>query len=135
MGEGPTGQSKEWVASNAALSNPTIAPIIDIIDNAQRAGTVRTLDMRKLVARSLSGLQSGGPLSPSPNNAQAQQPPFPAVSLPGTPASPADQSLLKTLTTLLTSLQAKGIPAFAALDDFDAKQKIRQKSRKIGSKP
>ena len=134
VGEGPTGQSKEWVASNAALSNPTIAPIIDIIDNAQRAGTVRTLDMRKLVARSLSGLQSGGPLAP-PSPISAQQPPFPAISSPGTPTSPADQSLLKNLTTLLTSLQEKGIPAFVALDDFDAQQKIRQKSRKIGSKP
>ena len=134
VGEGPTGQSKEWVASNAALSNPTIAPIIDIIDNAQRAGTVRTLDMRKLVARSLSGLQSGGPLTPS-SPISAQQPPFPAISSPGITTSPADQSLLENLTTLLTSLQENGIPAYVALDDFDAKQKIRQKSRKIGSKP
>ncbi|MGN0089418.1 MAG: hypothetical protein ACI36Z_00455 [Alloprevotella sp.] len=134
VGEGPTGQSKEWVASNAALSNPTIAPIIDIIDNAQRAGTVRTLDMRKLVARSLSGLQSGGSLSQS-SPISAQQPPFPAISSPGITTSSADQSLLKNLTTLLTSLQENGIPAFVALDDFDAQQKIRQKSRKIGSKP
>ena len=30
VGEGPRGRSKEWVASNAALENPTIAPLIDV---------------------------------------------------------------------------------------------------------
>ena len=32
VGEGPAGQSKEWVASHAAVSNPTVAPILDILD-------------------------------------------------------------------------------------------------------
>ena len=31
VGEGPRGKSKEWVASNAALENPTIAPLISLI--------------------------------------------------------------------------------------------------------
>ena len=47
VGEGGYGHSKEWVASNAAVENPTVAPFIDIIDRAQRAGTIRTLDMNK----------------------------------------------------------------------------------------
>ena len=41
VGEGPFGQSKEWVASNAAVSNPTVAPILDILDKSQQAGTIR----------------------------------------------------------------------------------------------
>ena len=38
VGEGPAGHSKEWVASNAAIENPTVAPLIDVIDKAQRTG-------------------------------------------------------------------------------------------------
>ena len=131
VGEGPTGQSKEWVASNAAISNPTVAPIIDIIDKAQRAGTVRTIDLRKFMISQVSGRQSGGSLSPS-----LQQPTSPYTPLQqATSSSPSlSPSLIQDLTTVLSSLQEKGIKSYVALDDFDAQQKIRQKSRKIGSK-
>lgn len=47
VGEGPAGSSKEWVASNEAVKNPTIAPILSILDQAQQAGTIRTLDFNK----------------------------------------------------------------------------------------
>lgn len=35
------------MASNAALENPTIAPLINLMDAAQRAGQIRTFDMSK----------------------------------------------------------------------------------------
>ena len=47
VGEGP--KSREWVASNAAVSNPTIAPILDLLDRHQQAGTIRTLDLNRLL--------------------------------------------------------------------------------------
>ncbi|MGL4326340.1 MAG: hypothetical protein ACRCS7_02550, partial [Tannerellaceae bacterium] len=48
---------REWVASNDAVSNPTIRPFIDLLDSAQRKGTIRTLDFSKVVVQ---GRQSGG---------------------------------------------------------------------------
>ena len=133
VGEGPTGQSKEWVASNAAVTNPTVAPILDIIDKAQRAGTVRTLDLRKFVISRISGRQSGGTISVSPVPASGAAATVPGSFAAGQPSS-LSPSLIKDLTTVLSSLKEKGIKSFVALDDFDAQQKLRQKSRKIGSK-
>ncbi|GAB6121004.1 hypothetical protein [Dysgonomonas termitidis] len=60
VGEGPAGQSREWVASNAAYKNPTIRPIIDLIDAEQRAGTVSTVDMNRLIRARMAGLDTGG---------------------------------------------------------------------------
>jgi hypothetical protein len=60
VGEGPAGQSREWVASNAAYKNPTIRPIIDLIDAEQRAGTVSTVDMNRLIRARMAGFDTGG---------------------------------------------------------------------------
>ena len=61
-----------------------------------------------------------------------------AATVPGSFAagqsSPLSPSLIQDLTTVLSSLKEKGIKSYVALDDFDAQQKLRQKSRKIGSK-
>ena len=124
VGEGPTGKSKEWVASNAALANPTVAPLIDIIDRAQRVGNISTLDMRKyLLQRQTRGLESGGSVSPS-------------STIGGTAIVPAslDLALVQRLYAVLEHIDTHGIPAYVALDEFDAEQKRREQSRKIGSK-
>ena len=133
VGEGPTGQSKEWVASNAAVTNPTVAPIIDIIDKAQRAGTVRTLDLRKFMISQISGRQSGGTITASPVPASGAAATVPGSFAAGQPSA-LSPSLIQDLTTVLSSLKERGIKSYVALDDFDAQQKLRQKSRKIGSK-
>lgn len=124
VGEGPTGRSKEWVASNAALNNPTVAPLIDIIDRAQRVGQISTLDMRKyLMQRQVRGYASGG-------STTMAQPPMGAAS----PTLADHSQLAERLYTVLSDLQNNGIPAYVALDEFDAKQKLREQSRRIGSK-
>lgn len=123
VGEGPTGRSKEWVASNAALNNPTVAPLIDIIDRAQRVGQISTLDMRKyLMQRQLRGAEDGGRIT--------------TPSLPQTTIQTIsmDTQLMQRLTTVLEKIDERGIPAFVALDEFDAEQKRREQSRRIGSK-
>lgn len=70
VGEGPAGKSMEWVAGNEAYSNPTIRPIIDLIDAEQRAGTVATVDMNRLIRARMAGFDTGGFVS-SPSGQQA----------------------------------------------------------------
>lgn len=62
VGEGSRGRSKEWVASNAALENPTIAPLINLMDAAQRAGQIRTFDMSKYLM-AMQGRALGGSIA------------------------------------------------------------------------
>ena len=122
VGEGGYGHSKEWVASNAAVENPTVAPIIDIIDRAQRAGKIRTLDMNKFLIQQASGRASGGSLTPTVNDVR----PLAQDSF--------KDSLIKRLTDVLDRISVEGIPASVALDELEQKQQLRDKARKYGSK-
>lgn len=45
----------EYVIPAAGLSNPTLAPIIANIENARRAGTLRSIDFRAAVPRAYAG--------------------------------------------------------------------------------
>ena len=47
----------EFIASAPAVRNPTVKPILDIIDMAQRSGTIRSLNLSALVS---AGRQAGG---------------------------------------------------------------------------
>ena len=120
VGEGGYGHSKEWVASNAAVENPTIAPFIDIIE---RAGTIRTLDMNKFLVQQAQGRASGGYI---PSNSVT-------ASTPLTPDTQKDE-LIRRLTNVLDRLSEEGIPASVTLDDFDRKQQLRNRARKFASK-
>ena len=125
VGEGGYGHSREWVASNAAVENPTVAPVIDIIDRAQRAGTIRTLDMNKFLMQQAAGRTEGGPVNPAMPSAYPSQP-----LTPGSSAS----TLIERLTAVLNRLASEGIPAAVALDDIDRMQQLRNRSRQFGSK-
>ena len=122
VGEGPYGHSREWVASNAAVENPTIAPIIDIIDRAQRAGTIRTLDMNKFLLQQAQGKAEGGTIN--------------SVSNPTQPLSNGSyrDSLIERLANVLNRLADDGISAAVTLDDIERKQHLRDRARKFGSK-
>ena len=125
VGEGGYGHSREWVASNAAVENPTVAPVIDIIDRAQRAGTIRTLDMNKFLLQQAGGRASGGNITPG----------IPSVNdvRPLARDSYKD-TLIERLTSVLNRLADDGIPASVAIDDIERKQQLRNRSRKFGSK-
>lgn len=126
VGEGP--QSKEWVASNAAVTNPTVAPFLNILDNAQRAGTIRTLDLNKIIKARMAGLAGGGYIA-------APAPQSPTQSKDDTsPSQSIDFSVLSALNETLRLLQKNGIPAAVALTDLDRQYKLRDAARKIGSK-
>lgn len=126
VGEGPYGRSKEWVASNAAVDNPTVAPILDIIDHAQRAGTIRTLDMNKFLAMQAAGRASGGSIS-TPQSGVANHP------SPVPPSSSSDK-VLERLIAVLDRISDEGISASVALDELEQKQQLRDRSRRFGSK-
>ena len=122
VGEGGYGHSKEWVASNAAVENPTVAPIIDIIDRAQRAGKIRTLDMNKFLIQQASGRASGGHIIPTSSDVR------------GIAQDSFKNSLIKRLTDVLDSISTNGIAASVALNELEQKQQLRDKARKYGSK-
>ena len=124
VGEGPRGHSREWVASNAAVSNPTVSPVLDIIDRSQRAGTIRTLDLTQAIRARLAGYASGGTI-------EGKQASLPSI-LPF--SSGMDAKVMERLAIVLESIERDGIPASVALSELDRKQQLRDKSRKIGSK-
>ena len=122
VGEGGYGHSKEWVASNAAVENPTIAPFIDIIDRAQRAGTIRTLDMNKFLIQQAQGRASGGYVTPTVNDVR------------GVVKDSYKDTLIERLTDVLDRISTEGIPASVALNELEQKQQLLDKARKFGSK-
>ena len=125
VGEGPIGQSREWVASNAAVNNPTVAPILDIIDRSQQAGTIRTLDLNSIIKARLAGYSSGGKLEhPAVSNSQIYK----------NGNNDLEGSVISRLISAIERLERNGIPADVVLTDLERKQKLRDRSRKIGSK-
>lgn len=123
VGEGPAGSSKEWVASNEAVKNPTIAPILSILDQAQQAGTIRILDFNKYLQARTVGKQDGGQVSPIENT--------PSMVY----ADPVFIQSVNKLNDILSRIDKNGgIHAYTILSEFEKKQELRNRSRKIGSK-
>lgn len=126
VGEGP--QSKEFVASNAAVENPTVAPLLDIIDKAQMAGNIRSLDMNREIQARMIGRVSGGGMDDTGHGPQRRgDSRSPVLGVPG-------MDTLERLDDTLRSLQRDGIPASVALTEIDRKRELRDRARKIGSK-
>ena len=144
VGEGPRGKSKEWVASNAALENPTIAPLISLMDAAQRAGQIRTFDMSKYLmamqGRALGGSIEQGP-APYPLRTRSVPSLSGADSYVATQESPhRDAGIAASgrsndeLLALVRELLDNGVRAYVALSDLDAKQEQRNQARKFAKK-
>lgn len=125
VGEGPAGRSREWIASNDAVSNPTIAPFLNILDQAQQAGTIRTLDLNQVIRARMAGFSAGGSVSPAPSGGAS-------------PVAPAADGKVETaisrLCDVINRLEEEGLPAYTLLDEFDRARKLKERSRKIGSK-
>lgn len=142
VGEGPKGRSKEWVASNAALENPTIAPLIHLMDAAQRAGQIRTFDMGKYLM-AMQGRALGGSIEPAPYPLRTRSVP----SLSGADSYVATQEFPRRdagiatsgrsndeLLALLRELRDNGIHSHISLTELDAKQELRNQARKFAKK-
>lgn len=122
VGEGGYGHSKEWVASNAAVENPTIAPILDIMDRAQRAGNIRTLDMNKFLLQQAQGRAAGGSVTKQavPTVSQAYR--------------GQDAEVTTRLIELLEDMKTNGVRSIVGLTELDAKQQLQEQIRKVASK-
>ena len=123
VGDGPVGQSREWVASNAAVNNPTVAPILDLIDHSQQAGTIRTLDLDQAIRSRLIGYSSGGTITNHP-----------ITTMSSNKSDETSSPVLERFVQVIEKLERNGIPASVVLTELDRKQKLRDRSRKLGSK-
>ena len=125
VGDGPVGKSREWVASNDAVSNPTIRPLLDMIDSAQRSGTVRTVDMNLLMRQRMAGFENGGFIG----SAARQNPDY---TYGGERQQDDLSAIISETRDLLLYLKSNGIEArsFWSLTEFDKIQKRREASEK-----
>lgn len=140
VGEGPRGRSKEWVASNAALENPTIAPLINLMDAAQRAGQIRTFDMSKYLM-AMQGRALGGSIARQSARISQEIAPGGSDFYIRTQESAHRDAGNATsgrnndeLLELLRELKRDGIRSFVSLSDLDAKQELRNQARKFAKK-
>lgn len=140
VGEGPRGRSKEWVASNAALENPTIAPLINLMDAAQRAGQIRTFDMSKYLM-AMQGRALGGSIARQSARISQEIAPGGSDFYVRTQESAHRDAGNATsgrnndeLLELLRELKRDGIRSFVSLSDLDAKQELRNQARKFAKK-
>lgn len=140
VGEGPRGRSKEWVASNAALENPTIAPLINLMDAAQRAGQIRTFDMGKYLmamqGRALGGsiARQSARISPETASGGADFYVRTQESAHRDAGNATSGRNNDELLELLRELKRDGIRSFVSLSDLDAKQELRNQARKFAKK-
>lgn len=126
VGEGPVGQSREWVASNAAVENPTVAPILNLLDQAQQAGTIRTLDLNQVIRARMAGFSSGGSVDKSLSVPTDNSNPDIGVTLP--------PELMRRLAMAVISIEENGVSAPIVLSEIDKKRALLERSRSIGSK-
>ena len=49
-----------FVANAQAKRNPTVRPVLDIIDYAQRSGTIRSINLPAVIASNFGGFKTGG---------------------------------------------------------------------------
>lgn len=132
VGDGPAGKSAEWVASNDALQNPTIAPFIKLLDESQKAGNIRTIDLNHIMRARMAGFESGGfierPVQTSPT------PPQVYSQTGKTGADSEEFQLLRELKELLSYLKNNGVKAPIVISEFERKRELLDNSRIIGSK-
>lgn len=108
---------REWVLSNGGIKNPTISPVIGLIDEAQRNGTVESLDLnRALRSQRLAGYASGGSI----NNRPVNTPPAPAAG------AYRNTDLDMELLLLLRSLNKNGVIANIGITELEAEKKRKQ---------
>lgn len=133
VGDGPAGKSQEWVASNDALQNPTIAPFIRLLNDAQQAGTIRTIDLNHLMRARMAGFQSGGflydnPIADAMRNGGSSDP---SLFLQ---KNGSIDPIMTELRDLLQHLKTNGVKAPIVLSELQRKQELLNASQKIGSK-
>lgn len=117
----------EFIASAPAVRNPTVKPILDIIDMAQRSGTISSLNLSALVS---GARQSGGyaqQVSSSSGSSSSSSP----VIIPGNESGMSEAHLAK-LTAILDRLDSKDFSI--AIETYERKRKSWEKVTSGGLK-
>lgn len=133
VGDGPAGKSQEWVASNDALQNPTVAPFIRLLNDAQQAGKIRTIDLNHLMRARMAGFQSGGflynnPIAEAMRNGGSSDPSLYLQK------NGSIDPIITELRDLLLHIKTNGVKAPIVLSELQRKQELLNASQKIGSK-
>lgn len=129
VGDGPAGRSREWVASNDALANPTVAPLIRMLDAAQLSGQIRTIDMGAVLRRQLVGHQSGGYIAGSASRADTP----PSATLPVGSNDRAVRAMERFVDTMERAGR-EGIRSTVVLSELQRKQALVDKGSSIAKK-
>lgn len=129
VGEGPAGSSREWVASNALLRNPTAGSIISLFDEVQRSGQINTIDLNPLIRARMAGLDGGGFVD---NRASQSMPVSNNVAPDGTPDNDSLAPLLSQLYEILEYYKYNRIRADVNIREFNEKQDRLNQSQNLG---
>lgn len=133
VGDGPAGKSAEWVASNDALQNPTIAPFIKLLDESQKAGNIRTIDLNHIMRARMAGFESGGFIDRNQTGTHPQSASTPVQPV-GSTMSGQEMQLIKDVRDLLLSLKNNGVKAPIVISEFERQEALLNKSRRIGTR-
>ena len=114
------------MASNAAVENPTVAPILNLLDQAQQAGTIRTLDLNQVIRARMAGFSSGGSVDKSLSVPPDNSNPDIGVTLP--------PELMRRLAMAVISIEENGVSAPIDLNEINKHRALLDRSRSIGSK-
>jgi hypothetical protein len=119
-------KGEEFVASNKAVSNPTVKSFLDIIDSAQKGGYVEQLNMDAIIASSKPrGFEEGG-------YKNALSPAGTGITTILTPTVTDD--LLVEVRDLLKDLKENGVRAPIVLSELQKQQALVEQSNNIASK-
>ncbi|MDR1198396.1 MAG: phage tail tape measure protein [Prevotellaceae bacterium] len=115
----------EFVANADAVNNPTIRPVLDLINIAQQNGSISSINLPKLVNSmyAVRGYESGGYTS-TPSAA------------PSPPAVSSDEAVavMKDVRDLLNYLKTNGVDAWVVLSQLQKQQATLEKSEALGSR-
>ncbi|WP_439473843.1 phage tail tape measure protein [Algoriphagus formosus] len=127
-----TGESgREFVASNEAVNNPTVAPVLDAIDTAQRLGQIsslnlfRVLEENRELRRSIPGRQKGGRLSSDIPEAS------PSGSGLGMGLYPEMMALIKSNTKAINQLNERLRRPIAADVSITGKRGLEERQKEL----
>ncbi len=112
----------EFVSSQEAVGNPTVKPVLDIIDAAQKNGTISTLDLGKLMNKPFAN----GGYTTSQQTQTTQQ--APVMSVP----KELYDVLIQT-TNAVTKLQQEGVPGYWSWENYkEGKTKMENLEKDVG---
>lgn len=108
----------EFVVNHEALANPTVAPLVRLLDEAQRSGTVSTLsadDVSALLPYSAAATVQLPTRAASPETPESGTPAAASPTAAAASASDTQQTLAASIDRLNERL-AEGISAYAVMD-------------------